>query len=517
MKILAYRFTEGSHASCIASEITYPDLSTLLNWLIFSHSSVVSSCLKVVWNLGDLVQLITKDLPEDIRDQLARPPHRARWGSYKLFTIPDKMFSVNKNGCESNFYDLSQYFPEEPEEPETLRELQYKADLLENVLVGLGVTRPESLASPVRAYSGQGLLKRVQDIIPTVFDAVASHLEAFDIALQCTPREWVCNYQVGSFPKLWGYDLASAYPFQASRLVDLRDCTFSRSTEMRENAYYGFLIGDFTIYPDHPLAFCSPFLADRGDGVLTNFVGTKRNFTCLLEEVRTLYRHEMGEFRLKSGWFLSPTSGVRPRFPFANLMSQLYGERTSRSGSSDLMELQSYFVKRIMNGLIGKLLETHRDQNGNVIEYGKLYNPIYHALCTTNTRLQVFEFLVQYALQPTELVHIGVDGVKTTRYINLPAKSSMGKWRSSGCEPAVIFSPGGVVTPRRNFKRLGYEELVEKCVEKPGSHLIYKVKDDPIDLHKLFLNQTRSFSKLPRTAKELLEAQFLSEPIVFES
>lgn len=514
MKILAYKIISPTSMSCAVSKISNFNLPGLLDWLIFSHTSAVSSCLKVVWNLSDLVQLVTGDLPDDVKEQLSRPPHRARWGNYKLFTIPDKVFSIGKNGSEADFYDLAQYFPEEPEEPKTLEELQKRAGFLSQTLTNLGITQKVSLASPVAAYKGHAMLKRVQDIIPTVYDAVESHLEAFAIALRCTPREWVCNYQIGSFPELWTSDLSSAYPSQAVKLLDLRDCIFSYSKQMRDNARHGFLVGDFTVYPDHPYAFCSPFLTDRGDGTLVNFTGTQNNYPCLLEEVRTLYRYGMGEFKLNQGWFISPMSGVEPRFPFKMIMSQLYEKRDSQNELiQELVELRSYFVKRIMTGLIGKLLETHRDEHGNIIEYGDLYNPIYHALCTTGTRLKVFEFLVSHNILREELVHIGVDGVKSTRYIDLPSRSAMGQWRSSKCEPAVVFSPGGIITPRRNFKRLGYDELVAQCIEKPGARLLYKVKEDPIDLRKLFLTQTRVFPELPRNARELLENRYLSSPV----
>jgi hypothetical protein len=514
MKILTYHISYPSGSPVISNQVSPSGISStdsaslpgVLDWLIFSHTTAHAFCLQVVWSLADLAKLVIEHLPATSRSQLLHFPHRTRWGNYKLFFIPEKVFSVNKNGSESSFFDLSQYFPEEPE-PVSLAELQKKADSLQQVFEGLGVTDIHSLASPTAAFKGHSILQRMKDTIPTIFDAPDSLLEAYELALQCTPREWVSNYQIGHFPELHTADLSSAYAAEASRLLDLRDCDFQRSTEMDESAYYGFLIGDFTVYPDSPLAFCSPFLTDRGDGVLINFTGTRKNYPCLLSEVRTLYRNDLGKFRLKYGWFISPSSGIHPRMPFQEPMSVLYLQRGTDG-------LRSYVLKRVMTGIIGKLLETQKDEaGGQVVEYGEWYNPIYHALCTTNTRLKVFDFLVRNKVAREELVHVGVDGVKTTRYIDLPAQSAMGSWRYSGSEPTIVLSPGAILTPYRSHKRMDYVDMLSFCLEHPGSSHLWKVKNNIVDLHLLFLNQIRVFSRFPSTAKDLLEAPCVSDPV----
>lgn len=311
---------------------------------------------------------------------------------------------------------------------------------------------------------------------------------------------------------LYSYDIASAYPYHASKLVDLRDCTFSRSTSLDNTAYYGFLVGDFTVYPDSPLAYCSPFITDRGDGTPVNFTGTVHDYPCLLDEVRFLSRYSLGEFKLKYGWLVHIQNGVRPRFPFKLLMEDLYSERSSDSNTDrQKSELRSYLVKRVMNGLIGKMLEVRKDKDGNIIEYGELYNPIYHALCTTRTRLQVFEFIVENGITREELVHIGVDGVRATKYLPLPKKAPMGKWRCSSEEQAAILSPGAVLTADRNFKRTGYVDFVVQCLSHPSATKLGV--DGDIDLKNLWMNQNRVFPELPKRAGDLLERKYLSEPV----
>jgi hypothetical protein len=476
----------------------------LLNWLIFSSSTLTPSGTKVVWDLNTFGRAILDRLPVGVVARLSRPPHRARFGNYKLFYIPDKVFSVNKDGSEASYYELSQYFPGEPE-PKTVDGLQEKASQLQQALSELGIDNPPSLSSPVACFKNHELIKGLEGAVPTVFDAPEDTLDAYELALECTPREWIGNYQIGHFPELWKFDISSAYPYYATMLPDLRDCVIYKAGGTDVLADYGFLVGDFTVYPDHPLAFCSPFLADRGDGILINFVGTRRDYTCTLDDVRCLRDQGMGEFHFKSGWLITEVADS-PRRPFANTMNELFAMR----GDSPL---KSFILKRVMNGVIGRLLETRGDGEGNVLEYGDSFNPIYHALVTTPVRLQVFNFLVDRMVREDELVHVGVDGVRLTHRLALPGQAPMGSWRCAGYDPAFVLSPGGIVSRGQNFKRTGYDGLLAECAHRPTAYRLGMDRKDPIDLRRLFLTQTRGFPELPRRARDLMTKTFLSEPV----
>ena len=257
----------------------------LLNWFIFSVSTLTPSGTKVVWDLREFATAVLSHLPEEIVAELSRPPHRARFGNYKLFHISDKVFSVEKNGSEASFYSLDQYFPGE-REPDTITEIQAKADELERILRELGIDNPPSLASPLACFRGHELLKPLDGAFPSIFDLPDEWLDAQDVALHCTPREWISNYKIGHFPSLWKYDLSSAYASAAAAVPDLRNCAIRKANDYTSSAVAGFLVGDFTVNPDHPYAFCSPFLVDRGDGALVNFVGTARDYECTLSDVR---------------------------------------------------------------------------------------------------------------------------------------------------------------------------------------------------------------------------------------
>lgn len=505
MNVTAYKQLGDGDLVCPVSRISgdYP-VEDLLGWLIFSSSTITPSGIKVAWNLGRFVKAVLSRLPESVITELTRSPHRARFGNYKLFYIPDKVFSVNKNGSEASFYDLSQYFPGDSE-PLCVTLLQAKADQLGSALQGLGINRPQSLSSPLACFKNHSALDGLEDEVVTAFDVPDGLLSAHEIALECTPREWISNYQIGHFPALWKYDISSAYPFHASELFDLRDCAVYEAEDADVLADDGFLVGDFTVYPDHPLAFCSPFLTDRGDGVQINFVETEKDYACTLSDVRHLHAWRMGEFHFKKGWLMRSIV-EEPRRPFAEVMSTLYSLR-------DGTEPRSYIVKRVMNGIIGRLLETRKDSRGNVLEYGSLFNPIYHALITAGTRLRIFDFIAGHELTANELVSVAVDEVRTSRWLPVPTRRGMGDWCRSETGSAFILSPGAIITPGRDFKRTDYASLLTQCVEHPKAALLGNDPADPIDVRRLFLNQTRGFDKLPRNGGELLATTYPSRPV----
>jgi len=211
MKILAYKVVQsggvglkggvrGNRSGSPMVESTLSrcdtdDINSLLRWLIFSHSSCFASVLAVTWSLSEFFNIIEAKLPPFVCESLSRHPHRAKLNNCKLFYIPDKVFSVNLNGSEISMYDLSQYFPGESE-PSTLDELQARADVLQEVVTELGVADPATLSSPVALFKGHPLLAESSGI-PTVFDASEPDLGAYEVAMRCTPREWVSNYQIG--------------------------------------------------------------------------------------------------------------------------------------------------------------------------------------------------------------------------------------------------------------------------------------------------------------------------------
>jgi hypothetical protein len=504
-KVVSYSVTFGHNVQAqdsLGNTCVTSDPCEMLDFLISSCTTrVAASAHRLFWELDRGVNAIISLLPAKVVNSLKSSEHKAFYNSFKLFYIPGKIFVISKCGEKASFFDLSQYFPEDPE-PNDVQELQKNAELLIAMLSEVGIHSPPKLTSPIAIARTSGLFDPNAGIIPTIFDAPPEQWEAYELALKCTPHEWVCNYQIGYFDNLFCADIASAYPSSASNLLDLRDCSLIKSDVMDEGAYNGIVVGDFTVNPDAQYAFCSPFLADRGDGVLVNFVGTRENYACLLSEVRTLYRCNMGEFHLKYGWFIRPNKSRYSRMPFHKMMSQFYKARSQSATAS-------FFFKRIMVGIIGKLLETRKNPDDTVKEYGELYNPLYHSIITSDTRLKVFAFLVGHNITKEELVHIGVDGIKITRHISLPTQVYMGQWRSIGSQPTIVLSPGAIINTTRRFKGISYSEIIEEINKCP-----HALKYGDIDLRRIDKKQIREFPNLPSTGQDLINESYFSNPLV---
>jgi hypothetical protein len=505
--VITYLSTASGIQDSLGYSISARSPGELLSWLLDSATTThPRSALRAFWDLDGATQSILSLLPADTRASIAKT-NRATWSHYRLFYIPGKMLCAN-NGShdEVTFYDLSQYFPDDPE-PTSIQQVQQKADLLLQTLSDLGIPSPTKLTSPVAIAEASGLLKKYQSAIPTIFDAPEPFWEAYEYALQCTPREWVSAFQLGAWQdgELWNMDQTSAYPFAASQLIDLRDCSFVKSDALTKSAYYGFLHGDLYINPSHPYAFCSPVVVNL-DGRLSNPVGHFPTDYYPLDLIRFVERYEMGSFKMRDGWFISPHHAVSPRQPFQSLMSDLYAGRSQSS-------LASYFLKRVMAGIIGRMLET-RKKDGEVTGYGELYNPIYHAIITSQTKIRVAEFIIQNGISASELVHVGVDGIKSTKRIDLPNKSSrMGQWVCKGSEPVIILSSGRIYTSSRPRGGETYH-LLSAMIQAFPNRRRYEFNGSVVDLNGLEMDMTRSFPKLPKTGQALLSEKYQSEAAV---
>lgn len=493
---------------------TRDDIDLALQFLIYSCATrYPPSTLRVAWDLDGFVAPILSLLPENVREQLSSPEHRAQYNQFRLFYIPSKRFCVSKNHIEATFFDLSQYYPDSLS-PQTIRQVQSHADQLVSALAGLGISPPTTLTSPVAIFEASPQLKGVYGSIPSIADTPEPFLEAQEYALRCARRDWTSNYQVGHWKsgELYSYDIAGAYPAVASKLLDLHGASYTKSTSWRtfERACYGFVRGEMSIRVGNLQAYRSPVLTDRGDGVLVNSSGRLPEDYYSLDTVRHVLRNGYGLFKLHDGWAINPRSGERP---FQSIMSRLYERRIGAS------ELSSYVLKRVANGIIGRLLEMQTDKDGNVLRYGDHYNPIYHSLIINQVSLSVSDFLTKYHVVEEELVHVGTDGCRLTLRLPLPSKATrLGQWRCSGSEPTVVLSPGMILTPSRSVKGVTYKQFIEAVLASPlSSKYAFDVrgKKVDIDLSALHLYQDREYEKLPRNGGELLREKFMSEPLAW--
>ena len=502
------------------------DIGELLKFLRYSASQTI----RVTWNMDEFMAPILRRLPAEILERLSKFDNELTYQGHELYYLPDRMFRVGK----SRFYGIRDFWGAPSDEKPTLEKVQKRAIELLNTLDAFGLQRPgdqpiRKLTSPIAVFEDSDWGKRVYDATPKGYDLGEDALEMLEYASRADGKDWVSNHYVGHFDQgeIYDYDISACYPSIARRLPDIRGMTVwkSRKLEAKEMAArLGIVRGQFTLYPNAEYAHCSPIIGRVGE-LPGNPLGKLPEDCYSLNEVRFVLHHSLGEFRMKDGWF---ALGGGLNFPLKELMETLYQKRTV-SGLADTV------AKSIANSYIGKLIETKVEG-----EYGKIRNDLYHALITSQARVEVARFLIANEVKPDELVCVQTDGVKLTKDIPLEP-NGMGTWVNKGSSPTLVFSPYKVYSADARPYRLTYSDVVEMIKEHPLSQRYNKMikhqltmvqairqhedvtkvgeiidMPDSLDLIMLKEEQNRSYEKLPKTGQALVKGKYPSAPFIYD-
>ncbi len=500
-KLPAYRVTQLDDKTLSiegnGQALTSGDYREILPFLVTSADPHSRELPRVVWSLSELVNCVKSVLPKFALDELESEKHRATWEEggtrYRIFYQPSKFFGIHAGGYgfETNFYELNQYFPDD-RVMSNVGDVEVAASELVAAFASLGVRRIDNLKSPVAVVESSGLMQTAFRALPLPSDIPGGVKEY--ATLSDTWGAWSSAYQVGYWPEgtAYSYDIASCYPSIATKLFSLYGADYKYSKKMLDGAHWGFVKGTLFINPEHPLAWCSPIVAPVGDDMVANPVG-KVNGVFTLGQVKYVERHGMGEFKLSDGWFIFIKSGVRPLEP---VMTALFKQRATGG-------LMSQIVKRVIDGLIGRLGEYH----GN--EPTTTCNPLYHSLIRNTASLLVGEFIIKNNITQDELIHVNTDGLHTTRKLDLPLEAGMGKWRSDPPGQLMVLSPELILEGERCDPLLDAIKYDKRGVS-------YDIDGKSINLMSLAVEQDRHFPQYPTSGSQLLRKRFSSQPIVLE-
>ncbi|MBU1173220.1 MAG: hypothetical protein KKD44_26950 [Proteobacteria bacterium] len=469
------------------------NLHEILEFIIRNPSDYAPSTPRLVWRTAELVAHLRPLMPDFAIKMLDNDPHRAIWDEYRLYHNPGVMFQVNVNHNEVLVYSLKKHLPDGHPTPNNIDELMDYADRLVSDYESIGVNKISQMYSPVAVMEDAGLLKDAYDSLPTFKDIPDGCLDyAMEVSgMLDTRREWNDCYQVGYFPELWSADISSCYGYHASKLPNLDGATYKHSKNPVDSANFGFLKGELTINPKHPFAFCSPIVFPVGNTV-SNPAGTLQGHFSL-EQVRFIERNGMGTFVLKDGWWITAGKGERP---LAGIVDKFYKARVGTSPTA------SYLLKRAITGIIGRMGEWRRPR-GQDYQPGPYFNPVYRAYIMTNASLQVGQFLINHQITPDELVLVGVDGFYSTRHLQLPPVSDLGKWRDAGSLRLLIASFN------TRFKDEACDKVLDEIKANPDT-MVYP----SLDLSVARAQVDRSFKRYPKTGREMLKKNFVSEAII---
>jgi hypothetical protein len=202
---------------------------------------------------------------------------------------------------------------------------------------------------------------------------------------------------MGATAMVHDYDLASAFPTIAKDLVDFRDCNWVHSPEYQSEAVYGFVKCGVTIYD---WVMVSPIIHETEEALISPTGTWETHLT--KSELDFITKWKIGEFKIKDGWW-AITSRKAFRKPLKAPMEHLLEYKQGT-------ELQRLLAKRMSTGVYGKLGEERSE------EFGPFFNPVWFSYISTNTRLQVADFLYSHGIGPGDnegyahLLCIGVDG-----------------------------------------------------------------------------------------------------------
>ena len=511
--------------------ITSRNLPELMRWLQFSttgHDRGHNYTIRVVWSVDDFFAPIMRKMDLKTLQMVADKDNNARYSGDTLFYSRGKLFRTRK----SYYYPIQECFPSATPDPTCVWELQERADQLTEGLERLGMGDFKTIASLISIFGQTEFGQKVFAGIPKEVDIIPAGLASMvDYAYRSDRREWIGNYQVGCWDDAADWDISGAYPFEASRLPDLRDLEYWHATDMtkrEEGALFGFCYGRMFVDPSSERQHVSPIMINDGE-FHGNPAGWLPPDVYSLAEIRFIEGSGLGEFIMEDGYFAKVMRNVRPRYPFADVMRWLYEHR-------DISPTCSTICKGMANQIVGMLIQTLEWRNNAP---GELFNAIYHSLITSGTRVKVARWLLDNDVQKSELLAVQTDGVRILKDVEPPKHNGMGSWRLNGRFPTLIASPNIILCGGKHPHHYTIDTILPEIKANPLSvyygvfapaHItlgqalqlgdisrVGELRELPahLDLPAVERQQNRQFDDFPQTGRQLLESKYTSEPVIF--
>jgi hypothetical protein len=442
---------------------------------------------------------------------------------YEIWYVKEKGFSITNLShhspfardpkfpfYRSSFYHLSQFFPPDLPTPSTPLEIQACASLLLQNIKNLGFFA-SSFYSPINILEPR--LFKLH--IPT-HASIPKNANLY--AISCSAGAgWQEGHQIGYFPKVYDWDLSSAYSSIYATLLDIRNGLWKRNktSSITPNAKYGYYHCSITIYPTTTV---SPIFYKRHEEPQTiSPIGTWEGHLTK-SEIEFIRTWKIGEVDIIDSWEWIPTENQLPVYPLAPLISNL---QSARSRHKDNLIAQR-LIKGMLVGLYGKTAKE-----------GPFYNPVYTAEILSQTRIKVANFIYSHSLQ-SSLVHISTDGLLTTTPITLTPSDITEGWKLNYTGEAIVLNHTDVYFSDK--KPLGYYiSEVKDMINSNLSAPFWESKHQHIvtlgDVRKsgklstlgttisvpgavsLFGSHDRHFPSLPLSGKDLLTKTYYSTPL----
>lgn len=211
----------------------------------------------------------------------------------------------------------------------------------------------------------------------------------------------------GYFPNVYVYDIKSAYPYQMTKLIDYSNGSWQRVyNKYNPDADLGFY--RCSIQTMEP--FFSPFTLKK-NGLNIYPVGSFYQYLNS-HEIKFIKKHyKKTKITILKGYEFTTNLET---YPFKDEIERLYAWK-EREKDEDI----KYCVKIILNSLYGKTIQTVGDRTG------KLFNPLYATLITSNTKLALQDLALQ---SPENIIQFSTDSVSSKVPLIVSEKPKLGEF-----------------------------------------------------------------------------------------
>jgi hypothetical protein len=372
----------------------------------------------------------------------------------KLDIVDNKQLNINQQYWKDNYENIVKYCIKDAELTKQL------ADHFWNIIYKNMEYYPKRPFSKGK-ISEEYFLDRCY--IPTINTFMIKHETDKIITYTCNPIiEMAYNSYYGGrfellkkgyFDKVYSYDIKSAYPSIIAELIDFSKggwIKLQQGDKPNQQAYTGF----YNCQVECNESFFSPFI--QKIGILSIFPNGK--FTQILTKQE--YDFIEAEFEnvtltVRNGYEFYPKSLI---YPFKSEIERLY-EWKEREQDPDI----KYCVKIFMNALYGKFIQKSGDNNRT----GKLFNPIYASLITSQTRIKLLKMGLQ---SPDSVIMFSTDSVHSTEPLKTPKEPKMGDFAQDFIGEGVyimsdIYNLWNLNTQKHKSKIRGFALAMEKDIQ----------------------------------------------------
>lgn len=210
--------------------------------------------------------------------------------------------------------------------------------------------------------------------------------------------------QRGFFKEAYSYDIKSAYPYHMTNLIDYNNGEWRKTREFDDDTTGGFYKVNINLFHENfsPIMKKISSLNIYPNGSLTQYL-THNELLFILKNFKEI------DISIKEGYIFRE---YKLQYPLREKITELYHWK-EREEDRDI----KYAVKIVLNSLYGKFIQTAGNKTG------KLFNPLWAAEITANTRIQLLEQALKI---PKHVIGFSTDAIHTTKELpHIPKRNDL--------------------------------------------------------------------------------------------